>query len=80
MIILYGKTSLNYLSKLEKDLKSRIVTAVDGLPGKGDIKKMRGLSIKNLYRLCVGKFRVLFIWEHESIKVLDIDTRGDIYK
>jgi mRNA-degrading endonuclease RelE of RelBE toxin-antitoxin system len=80
MIILYSKASLKYLSKLEKDHKSRIVTAVDGLPGKGNIKKMRGLSIKNLYRLRVGKFRVLFIWEHESIKVLDIDIRGDIYK
>jgi mRNA interferase RelE/StbE len=77
MIILYSKTSLKYLSKLEKDFRSKIVTAVDGLPGNGDIKKIRGLSVKNLYRLRVGKFRVLFIWEHESVKVLDIDTRGD---
>ena len=80
MNILYSKASLKYLSRLEKDQRRRIAEGIDELPGQGDIKKMRGRSIQNLYRLRVGKYRVLFIWEPEIIEILDVDTRGDIYK
>ncbi len=80
MNLIYSKTSLKYLEKLEESLRFAIIDAIDQLPERGDIRKMRGRVIRNLYRLRVGKFRVLFIWEGETIKVLDIDTRGDIYK
>jgi mRNA-degrading endonuclease RelE of RelBE toxin-antitoxin system len=79
MNILYSKSSLKYLSKLNKDVRTSIVSAIDRLPVMGDIKKMRGRSLENLYRLRVGKYRVLFTWEKETIKILDVDTRGDIY-
>lgn len=79
MNILYSQSSLKYLSKLNKDVRTSIVAAIDRLPVMGDIKKMRGRSLENLYRLRVGKYRVLFTWEKETIKILDVDTRGDIY-
>jgi len=41
---------------------------------------MRGRSIQNIYRLRIGKYRILYIWEEDTVKILDIDTRGDIYK
>jgi hypothetical protein len=28
----------------------------------------------------VGKYRVLYIWEKDEIRIIDIDTRGDAYK
>lgn len=80
MTILYGKTSIKRLAKLEKGVRATVVAAIDGLPGQGDIKKMRGRSIKDLYRLRIGRFRVLYQWTKETIKILDVDTRGDIYK
>ena len=80
MNIFYSKTSLKYLSKLEQDIRANIVAAIDMLPDTGDIKKMRGRSIEDLYRLRVGKFRILFLWTKDTIKILDVDTRGDIYK
>jgi mRNA interferase RelE/StbE len=80
MNIVYSRTSIKYLEKLEESLRFSIMDAIDRLPEHGDIRKMRGRVIRNLYRLRVGKFRVLFIWEDQTIKVLDIDTRGDIYK
>jgi len=80
MNILYSKTSLKYLSKLDKSVRANIVGAIDKLPDKGDIKKMRGRSIEDLYRLRIGKYRVLFVWEKDTIKITDVDTRGDIYK
>jgi hypothetical protein len=42
MIIAYSKTSLSYLRKLDQKAKKRIIGAIDGLPAKGDIIKMKG--------------------------------------
>jgi mRNA-degrading endonuclease RelE of RelBE toxin-antitoxin system len=80
MNIFFSRTSLKYLSKLEKQVRTNIIQAIEGLPEKGDICKMRGQSIQNIYRMRVGKYRVLFIQQEDTIKILDIDTRGDIYK
>jgi len=80
MPVFLSKTSLKYLERLEKSLRSKIVKAIEGLPDKGDIKKMRGPGPPNTYRLRVGRYRVLFLWEDDVIRVVDIDTRGDIYK
>jgi len=80
MNIFYSRASLKYLLKLEHGIRANIVTAIDKLPDAGDIKKMRGRSIEDLYRLRIGKYRVLFLWTKDAVKILDIDTRGDIYK
>ena len=80
MTVFYSKTSLKYLSRREKDTRSNIISAIEALPDRGDIRKMKGRSLQNLFRLRVGKFRVLYIRESEAIKILDIDVRGDIYK
>ena len=80
MRIVLSKTGLNYLAKLEKPTRSKIVTAIEGLPDMGDIKKMRGPGSPSLFRLRVGRYRVLYIWEDDVIRIVDIDTRGDIYK
>jgi mRNA-degrading endonuclease RelE of RelBE toxin-antitoxin system len=80
MIVTYSKTSLSYLQKLDWKTKKRIFEAIQGLPGKGDIIKMKGQKIQNIFRLRVGPYRILFVMEKEVIKVLDIASRGDAYK
>ena len=80
MNVSYSKSSLKYLSKLEKKKRVNIVSAIDQLPENGDIKKMHGVSIEDLYRLRIGEYRILFLWKGPDIKILDVDTRGDIYK
>jgi len=75
-----SKTSLKYLAKLDKSVKLKIVASIERLPGEGDIKKMRGPGPPDLYRLRMGKYRVLYTWEEDVIRIIDIDTRGDIYK
>jgi len=80
MRVFYSKTSLKHLAKLGKNIQENIVTAIDGLPDRGDIQKMRGQSLKNVFRLRVGRYRILYIRETEVTRILDIDTRGDIYK
>ena len=79
MNLLYSRTSLSYLKRQDKNTRDRIVSAIDRLPSSGDVMRMKASKIENLFRLRVGKFRVLYIQDSESIKILDIDTRGDIY-
>jgi len=45
-----------------------------------DIKKMK--NIDNIKRLRIGKYRAIFTIENNilTIEVLDIDSRGGIYK
>jgi mRNA interferase RelE/StbE len=80
MKIYYSKTSLKFLQKLDKNVCQKIVRSIDKLPDEGDIAKLRGKKIKNLFRLRIGKHRVLDVLEKESIKIVKLDTRGDIYK
>jgi mRNA interferase RelE/StbE len=80
MNITFSKASRKYLARREKKTSAVIVEAIEGLPEKGDIRMLKGRSIKNIYRLRVGKYRVIYIWEREEIEIIDIDTRGDVYK
>ena len=80
MEILFSKTSFKYLARCEERTRVGIIEAIAGLPDKGDIQKLKGRVIKNTFRLRVGRYRVIYVWEEDVIKVLDIDTRGDIYK
>jgi mRNA-degrading endonuclease RelE of RelBE toxin-antitoxin system len=42
-----------------------------------DIKKLEGA--KNIFRLRIGKYRLLFILTQDKIIVFDADVRGRIY-
>ncbi len=79
MRIVYSRTSVNYLKKLNKELQRRLIESIEKLPDYGDIKKLKGKRVKNMYRLRVGKYRVIFVLEEEEIKIVDINTRGNIY-
>ncbi|MCK4763163.1 MAG: type II toxin-antitoxin system RelE/ParE family toxin [Candidatus Aminicenantes bacterium] len=80
MTITYSKTSIKYLQRIEKKMSQNIVMGIEKLPVEGDIKKMKGQHLEDIYRLRIGKYRVLYFLEKETVKILKIDTRGDIYK
>ncbi len=84
--ITYSKTAVKVIANLDRDMKQRIKNGIEGLievPPKGDIKQMHG-SNPLLYRLRIGKYRVLYeyvIIEGEQVLIIkDIGSRGDIYK
>lgn len=77
--IIYLKTAYKVLAEYEKDTKKRIVEAIEKIP-QGDIKKLQGEKYPPLYRLRVGKYRIIYHIENEEIIIAKIDTRGDIYK
>lgn len=86
MRIQYEKSAIKYLKSLQKSQRNLILEAIEKLthkPAEGDIKKMSGYK-DDRYRLRVGKYRVIYKYiadtEIEILMVMDIGSRGDIYK
>lgn len=86
MEIRYKKQAVKFLNSLDRPTKQRIKAAIEGLtekPPKGDIKPLQGYK-DGRKRLRVGKYRILYNYEPNGeitvLLILDIDTRGDIYK
>jgi len=79
MKISYSKTFEKKFSKYDRKLQEKIFKAIQKLPN-GDVKRLTGNDIPPIYRIRISKYRVLFYMSEEEIKVLKIDSRGDIYK
>ncbi|MEY8312135.1 type II toxin-antitoxin system RelE/ParE family toxin [Oscillospiraceae bacterium 42-9] len=84
MEIEYTKLAVKAIGRMDKLMKSRISRAVLGLtetPPKGDIKPLQGFS-DGRGRLRVGKYRVVYRYAEDgkTVYIMDIDSRGDIYK
>jgi mRNA interferase RelE/StbE len=84
--IKYEKAAIKYLKALQRPQRNLILTAIEGLthkPAEGDIKKMSGYK-DDRYRLRVGKYRIIYKYEDEKdleiLDIMDIGSRGDIYK
>ncbi len=76
--IVYSKQASKFLKKQDDKTKTRIITAIEGIPyGIGDIKRLKGSKDK---RLRVGDYRVIFNDEGVIIEVIKIKPRGEIYK
>ena len=79
------KGYIKYMKKQDSDLKKRLLNAVLKIENLDledlDCKKMKGgNSNQDLFRVRVGKFRIVFIKKDHYGEIQDIDTRGDIYK
>lgn len=86
MQIQYEKAAIKYLKGLQKPQRNLILEAIEKLthkPAEGDIKKMSGYK-DGRYRLRVGKYRIIYKYitdtEIEILMIMDIGSRGDIYK
>ena len=76
MNIKYSKSATKFLRKQDKVTQSRIITAIEKIP-EGDIVKLHGIGG---YRLRVGNYRVIFDTHGNIIDIIDIDSRGQVYK
>lgn len=82
----YSKRASKFIAALDRPTKQRLKEAIEGLteqPPKGDIKALQGYS-DGRKRLRVGKYRIIYNYlDDNSVKILyimDVDSRGDIYK
>lgn len=86
MLIKYSKQAVKVINSLDKKLKLRMKSAIEGLnenPPIGDIKLLKGYD--SLYRLRVGKYRIIYSYETNTkeqhiLYISEIGSRGDIYK
>lgn len=67
------KDYLKFLKRLPKDLRLKVILAVDKIAAKD-------VSEYEVYRCRVGKIRILFQKRGEENYVLDMGFRGDVYK
>ena len=77
--IKYLKSAIKSLENYDKDIRIRIISAIDKIP-QGDIKRLKGEKYPPLYRLRVGKYRVIYHIEDGNIIIVKVDSRGYIYK
>ena len=68
------------LDKLEIVITKRIVKAVDDLKENPFSKDIRKLQDREGYRLRVGDYRVIFTIEEDSIKILKVGHRKNVYE
>lgn len=78
--IVIERPAMKFLMKQPQEQRERILKAIQGLPDVGDIKPMAGQ--KDLYRLRVGSYRVIYTVENDLliVRVLTVGNRGDVYK
>ena len=86
MNIEYSKRAVKYINGLDRPTKQRIKSAIEGLtedPPKGDIKLLQGFT-DGRKRIRVGKYRIIYNYllngKIEILYIMDIDSRGDVYK
>ena len=65
--------------KLDSNMAGRIIKGIMKLPNKGDIKPLSGYS-DGRKRLRIGGYRIIFLFENNFLQIIEIDSRGDIYK
>ena len=73
----YSKQAAKVIKGLDRPSKQRIKKCVEKIP-KGDIKPLKGS--KDVYRLRVGDWRILFSYLDGGVYVRKIEPRGDVYK
>ena len=82
MDIQYSRKALKFINAADRITQQRMKDGIDGLleiPPKGDIKVMQGQPV-GTYRLRVGKYRIVYEIISDTLRILNIGSRGDIYK
>ena len=86
MIIKYSRDAIEFLEKQEKRTVDRIRAAISKLtlnPPEGDIALLQGYA-DNRMGLRTGSWRIIFKYAKEDmieiLLIIDIGSRGDIYK
>ncbi|MBC8400134.1 MAG: type II toxin-antitoxin system RelE/ParE family toxin [Candidatus Marinimicrobia bacterium] len=80
MRYLLSNPAVKTLKGLTRRVAENIIAAIEELPEKGDNRRLKGKRTPPLWRLRVGKYRIIYQRSDSVIRILKIDTRGDVYK
>ena len=75
------RKALKFINSQSQNQKRRIFSAIRKLPESGDIKPLQGEDNKDLFRLRVGNYRIIYSVDNGRliIHVVDAGNRGQIY-
>ena len=76
----WKESAIKELSKLERNLSSRIYKKVTSLKENFNSVDIKRLQNSDLFRLRVGDFRVLFEIKKDTIVIIKVSNRKNIYK
>ncbi len=78
--IIIKKKAKKFIDSLPMNERRRVVAAIEQLPNGEDIKRLRGHA--DLFRLCVGSYRIIYTVDNGELIVYGIDAgnRGQVYK
>jgi len=76
----WKENAIQNLSKLERFVARRIYSKVGELRNGFESRDVRRLKDSGFFRLRVGDYRVIFEIEKESIIILKVGHRKNIYK
>lgn len=80
-VVLVHKKVLKKLDSLpDQDTKDRLKEAFKLLSDPYSLDTIKISGEENVYRTRVGKYRILFVKEGDTLYITDFDTRGKIYK
>lgn len=79
MNIIFSKQAEKFMLSQGKKQAQRIKNAVELIPV-GDIRRLEGKNLPLVYRLRVGNYRVIYLYDGDEIKIVKVDNRGDVYK
>ena len=78
MNIIYSKKAVKSISGMDAATKQRIKEGIENIP-QGDIVPLQGYT-DGRKRLRIGKYRVIFLLSGEDLSIMEIASRGDVYK
>ena len=77
MEIQITKTAVKDMKKLDVPTRNRILKGIYKLP-LGDVKRLQGYE--NYYRLRIGDFRIIYLFDGDKIIISAVLPRGEAYK
>jgi mRNA interferase RelE/StbE len=78
--IKFSRKAAKQYKKLPKEYKSLVDVALFRLSEGLELNLKPVEGEKDVYRIRVGKYRVLFLKSNKTVLVFRISSRGDVYK
>ena len=76
--IVYSRNAIKALRRIPEQRKDQIRRKIRALAS-GERVDVERLESRPGYRLRVGRYRLVFVRDGDTIEILDVDVRGSIY-
>lgn len=83
--LVHKRSALDYLESLPDKPRRQLARRIDALkdnPKPRGCKRVQGVGHegRSIYRIRSGRYRVLYFVDEQTVNILNIDDRKDVYK